>query len=315
MSNPSLILTVTSGPASGRTVTVESGQSFSIGRTDRAAVAMPEDPALSGVHFRAEFEGESATIEDLGSRNGTIVNGRRIAQPTAVFDGDEIHAGQSMFAVRIVGAPSSSRPVAAPPVADRSAPRTSYTLETCDTGLALCRGDLGEIQPAELALRLGGAVPAHLIVDFHHLGAKPPPGLSARNYLFDWLEPIAAEATSPLVISQDELPDWPALVQQAWGSNAVVCFFSRQEKTSLLSHLRGACRGRSAGAEGLLGWCWPSVLALMLANGAPATVQTLLSGIDAVLVELPDLPQTWQLFGPPQITETLDRLGFVRDGN
>ncbi len=187
-----------------------------------------------------------------------------------------------------------------------------YTVEQCDSGLTLCRGNLEEIQPADLALRLSSVLPTHLIVDFHHLGATPPAALSARNYLFDWLDADAAEASSPLVISQDELRDWPTLVARGWGKNAVVCLFTGADRALLLAHLRAACRGRRGDGEGLMGWCWPSVLALLLSHGAAATVRALLSAIDAALVELPDLPQTWQLFGSAALPETLDRLGFVR---
>lgn len=306
-----LILSVTTGSTIGRMLACEVGGSLRIGRTDQCDVAFPDDAAMSGVHFQIRNDGATGTIEDLGSRNGTFVNGERLSRPVTLFDGDEVRAGATTFAVRIEAAVRSPAPVAVP-VAGPASPRVSYTMETCDSGLVLCRGELDEIRPADLATRLGRSLPAHLVVDFHHLGKAPPEALSVRNPLFDWLDADAAQAASPLVISQDEFADWAALVEQGWGSNAVVCFFSRQEKGSLLSHLRKACYMRSAGTEGLLGWCWPNVLSLLLSQGAATIVQRLMAGIDAVLVEFPDLPQTWQLFGPAALPETLDRLGFTR---
>ena len=37
-----------------------------------------------------------------------------------------------------------------------------------------------------------------------------------------------------------------------------------------------------------------------------------LAGIDAVLVELPDLPETWQVYGARPAAEALERIGLVR---
>ncbi len=188
-----------------------------------------------------------------------------------------------------------------------------YTVEKCDSGLTLCRGTVAEIPPAELAVQLCEALPAYLIVDFQHLGAPPPPELASPNYLFDWLDPAAAAIASPVVIGQDDLLTWPALVEQGWGNDAVICLYSKQEKGALLDHLRRACHARGRpGAQGgaLLGYCWPSVLPMLLAHSSPRFVVDLLAGIDAVLVELPDLPETWQVYGSGQVVTLLEQLGF-----
>ena len=62
----------------------------------------------------------------------------------------------------------------------------------------------------------------------------------------------------------------------------------------------------------MLGYCWPSVLSPLLTHSSPESVRELLSGIEAVLVEFPAQPDTWQLFGDPQLGGRLDRLGFLR---
>jgi hypothetical protein len=49
-----------------------------------------DDRWVSRHHARVRHAGEQYLIEDLGSKNGTLVNGRRIAGPTALADGDEI---------------------------------------------------------------------------------------------------------------------------------------------------------------------------------------------------------------------------------
>jgi len=190
----------------------------------------------------------------------------------------------------------------------------TYTAERCDSGLTLLRGNLSEITAAELAVRLTQFCPLYLVVDFHHLGTPAPEELGRRDYVFGWLDPTVAAGVSPLVLSQDELPHWPQLLDQSWGKDAVVCLFSRMQKGPLVEHLQAACRTRQRSGEpsdAVIGCCWPSVLSAMLAHSPAATVQSLLAGIEAVLVELPDLPETWQVFGPAELRQYFERAGLV----
>jgi pSer/pThr/pTyr-binding forkhead associated (FHA) protein len=47
-------------------------------------------------------EGTAATLEDLGSKNGTYLNGQRLRQPSMLTDGDEIWIGRSVARFRFV---------------------------------------------------------------------------------------------------------------------------------------------------------------------------------------------------------------------
>ncbi len=49
-----------------------------------------DDRWVSRHHARLRREGDQYVVEDLGSKNGTLVNGRRIAGPTLLADGDQI---------------------------------------------------------------------------------------------------------------------------------------------------------------------------------------------------------------------------------
>jgi hypothetical protein len=208
---------------------------------------------------------------------------------------------------------AAARPVDRGPEA--AAAGIHYTVETCESGLTLCRGNTEALSPARVAALLAAVYPLYLIVDFKKLGRPRPAGIVRPEYLFDWLNPPAAELVSPLVLSAQELSTWPELVDRGWGSDCVVCLFSRQDRQALVEHLRHACRGKSVRqgqSTGMLGYCWPSVLSLLLAYNSPRFVAQLLAGIDAVLVELPDLPETWQIYGGEQIPAVLDRLGMTR---
>jgi len=299
-----------------------------VGRTEWADCSLPHDGHLSSVHFRLESDAAGCYLRDLGSSNGTFVNGREVKERVRLCDGDEILAGRTTFAVRVPGAERpepgeagtaqgrpSPRPATVGPAGPVRAARRkiAFTAEQCDSGLTLCRGSVEEIPPGELAVLLSESTPAYLIVDFHHLGEPPPPELAAPSYLFDWLDPAAVPAVSPMVLGQDDLVTWPMLVDTGWGKDAVVGLFSRQEKPALLEHLRRSCRTRPGAPQPndpILGYCWPSVLAQLLAHYAPESVQRLLTGIDAVLVEFAELPETWQLYGTRDLVGQLSRLGF-----
>jgi FHA domain len=56
-----------------------------------------EDEISSRVHARFHVDAEGCEIEDLGSRNGTFVNGDRIVGRRRVFDGDRIRIGRELM--------------------------------------------------------------------------------------------------------------------------------------------------------------------------------------------------------------------------
>ena len=60
-----------------------------IGRDEKATVLI-DAPGISRLHARLTIAGQSATIEDLGSKNGTFVGTRRITGTTAIREGDPV---------------------------------------------------------------------------------------------------------------------------------------------------------------------------------------------------------------------------------
>jgi DNA-binding winged helix-turn-helix (wHTH) protein len=63
-----------------------------VGRAPDAAVQL-DAPGVSRCHARIVVSGGEATLEDAESKNGTYVNGVRVASPTVLSDGDEIRLG------------------------------------------------------------------------------------------------------------------------------------------------------------------------------------------------------------------------------
>jgi diguanylate cyclase (GGDEF)-like protein len=68
------------------------GDEMVIGRAGRASVLLRDD-GVSRVHARLRRDGDRLVVEDMGSRNGTFVNGSRLSAPMVVRDGDKIHVG------------------------------------------------------------------------------------------------------------------------------------------------------------------------------------------------------------------------------
>jgi gamma-glutamylcyclotransferase (GGCT)/AIG2-like uncharacterized protein YtfP len=96
-----VILEAVSGPIAGRKIEVRAGTILRIGRTAKSDYALGEDSYLSGQHFAIENDGNEARARDLGSSNGTFVNGERVASEAVLREGDSLTAGGSTFAIRI----------------------------------------------------------------------------------------------------------------------------------------------------------------------------------------------------------------------
>lgn len=128
--NPSVRLTlkILSGSRAGQSVDVRAGDSLSIGRTQKAQMTFADDAQMSGLHVAFECAADKCRVRDLGSLNGTLVNGNRVTE-AVLKAGDEVIAGQTRFSVVIdrgeapaqaaatVTAPVAAPLAAAPPVA------------------------------------------------------------------------------------------------------------------------------------------------------------------------------------------------------
>jgi hypothetical protein len=93
------------------TIEIPVGRVVEVGRAAQAGLR--EDSHLSARHFAIAIGDGRCLIRDLGSTNGTFLNGARIGEGT-LQEGDRIAAGNSTFVVRVRGAlPSKSKGVSA----------------------------------------------------------------------------------------------------------------------------------------------------------------------------------------------------------
>jgi DNA-binding NtrC family response regulator len=85
-------LLLLTGPQAGRRLEVQ-GEVF-IGRSPSCTIAL-EDAKVSRKHVRLLVEDGQARVADLGSRNGTLVNGEKLEVETTLLPGDRLQVGDS----------------------------------------------------------------------------------------------------------------------------------------------------------------------------------------------------------------------------
>ncbi len=101
---PAEISIVVNGVHSG--LRLEAG-SYRLGRAPSNQLSYPADGGLSREHLAIERDGSEWVVRDLGSTNGTLVNGERISEPRVLRSGDRITAGQVTLVYRESGDPAS----------------------------------------------------------------------------------------------------------------------------------------------------------------------------------------------------------------
>jgi len=95
-------LNVVAGPQTGRTFTFDQHDTFMIGRSEDAHFCLPHDRFFSRHHCLIEIAPPQAFIRDLGSTNGTFVNGIRI-ESAYLKHGDRIQGGETVLEVQVIG--------------------------------------------------------------------------------------------------------------------------------------------------------------------------------------------------------------------
>ncbi len=83
-----------SGPTPGATYSLD-GDQVVIGRDSTNGVVI-NDAEVSRKHARLTFQGGKYVLEDLGSTNGTFVNGQRLAGPIVLRSGDVVSLGEQI---------------------------------------------------------------------------------------------------------------------------------------------------------------------------------------------------------------------------
>ena len=132
---PQIKLRMQLGPAVGQVYTMV-GDTLTIGRSQDSDIAL-DDPQVSRRHAQVVRRGDEIFVEDLGSTNGTLVNGRRISAPHVLQPTETIAVGSSVFSVEGFSAPDTVGipPYPGPPdYAAAAAPQAPPSPETPSAG-------------------------------------------------------------------------------------------------------------------------------------------------------------------------------------
>ena len=160
------------------------GARITIGRRPGNDILVVGDSEASRVHAVLERIGPTWCIQDLGSRNGTYVNGARISGRQALQHGDEVRVGGTRLVYRAGGSDSGD-----PQMTHSRAPVPTLTPRERAVLIALCRpvfaGDVLGVpastrQMAEELVVGEDAVKQHLLrlYDKFHI---PDTGTGARR--------------------------------------------------------------------------------------------------------------------------------------
>jgi len=117
-----ITLNVTQGSLKGREFIFEEPSWCVIGRGEDCTIRLPSDAEHAGVsrhHCLLEITPPEIRLRDLGSLNGTYLNGNKVGQRTAYLppeeaeresartlvlkDGDEVRIGHTIFRIAVVG--------------------------------------------------------------------------------------------------------------------------------------------------------------------------------------------------------------------
>src|SRR3954447_23046010 len=93
-----LVLEIVEGAQAGRQVQLDSV--VDVGRDAGLPLHLDEDTQVSRRHVRFSAQGGRATVEDLGSTNGTYVNEQPIHSPRQLNPGDRVRIGLTVIELR-----------------------------------------------------------------------------------------------------------------------------------------------------------------------------------------------------------------------
>lgn len=111
------ILVVRQGTQAGMSFPLSGAQTI-LGREEGTDIVL-QDPESSRQHARVSWQAGQFILEDLGSTNGTFVNGVQITAPQVLSPGDSIGIGQTALVFQMTGGPSMTPQPYANPVSPR----------------------------------------------------------------------------------------------------------------------------------------------------------------------------------------------------
>ena len=73
------------------------GNELTLGRAAGCTISIPDDTFISQLHARVYSENGEVYIEDLGSTNGSMLNGNRVTRASVIHRGDRLQLGSTVL--------------------------------------------------------------------------------------------------------------------------------------------------------------------------------------------------------------------------
>jgi len=308
------VFKVRGGLDDGRNFLVRVGCRATVGRTERANHAFSGDPLMSWTHFEVILSADSCVVRDLGSSNGTFVNGEQI-EKVLVYEGDEIRAGQTTFVVSVDAETTDANPAQAA----RShagvmtvSPKTkmSFRMFSCHSTLQLAVGQQSTFDPAEIAGRLALLAPLYVILHGDDQVTLP----DGVPHEFLSAEPTTDEPSASVLLGPADGDALALLATEAWGQDKLVCLFDHRDLSELAQQLRTFAHEKWRVETKELACFRPAAMVEFMANGAREDVESLTAGIDAVLSEVYH-GDRWAVFVPRGSESSLLSVGLTTSEN
>src|SRR5580700_6860017 len=119
---------------------------ISLGRSSAAELSFPDDSGLSRQHLAIERDGDGWALRDLGSKNGTMLNGLKITGRTPLKSGDRITAGHLILVYDSASSQKHQPVVVFDQRADSGEPTSTSTVITQLEGVIKSDGGIVEAQ-------------------------------------------------------------------------------------------------------------------------------------------------------------------------
>ena len=107
-SGPTLTLAFMNGPRRGETVPLVMAPEVVVGRAAACTLTLGGDDEVSGRHARFFIQSRRLLLEDMGSTNGTWLNGVRLVAPSPLSPGDVMQCGQTELRFMGIGHQATS---------------------------------------------------------------------------------------------------------------------------------------------------------------------------------------------------------------
>jgi predicted component of type VI protein secretion system len=173
-------LVVVRGKPEGKVIPLV-GPKFKIGRGETCHLR-PNSEQVSREHAEFTITGDSVMVSDLGSRNGTLVNGKALTAEYRLKDRDLVQVGPLTFAVSISDVPEPAAAPAAPPAAPAAKKASPEDISGDEIDSWLLGEGAGAIADQPTAVYGGDTITITAFKDASSTAPKPPSSASDDEY-------------------------------------------------------------------------------------------------------------------------------------